>query len=170
MTFGELDEVTLEPERVELSNGMVVYLLEDTSLPLIEGFAYVRAPSLYDPEGKVGLAAMTADLLRTGGAGERSADEVDETLEFLAASVEGSASNNSATVSFSALSDNVDEVLEVFGDVLQRPQFAEERLELSARAYPRTDSPRERRPGRHRPARVRQARGGGAPGGRISNR
>ena len=130
MTFDELDEVTLEPERVELSNGMVVYLLEDASLPLIEGLAYVRAPSLYDPEGKIGLAAMTADLLRTGGAGERSADEVDETLEFLAASVEGSASNSAATVSFSALSDNVDEVLEVFGDVLQRPQFSEDRLEL----------------------------------------
>ncbi len=130
MTFGELDEVTLEPERVELSNGMVVYLLTDSSLPLTEGLAYVRAPSLYDPEGKIGLAAMTADLLRTGGAGERSADEVDETLEFLAASVEGSASNNSAAVSFSALSDNIDEVLEVFGDVLQRPQFSEDRLEL----------------------------------------
>ncbi len=130
MTFGELDEVTLEPERVELSNGMVAYLLEDASLPLIEGLAYVRAPSLYDPEGKVGLAAMTADLLRTGGAGERSADEVDETLEFLAASVEGSASNNSAAVSFSALSDTIDEVLAVFGDVLQRPQFAQDRLEL----------------------------------------
>ena len=69
MTFGELDEVTLEPERVELSNGMVVYLLEDPALPLIEGLAYVRAPSLYDPEGETGLAAVTADLLRTGGAG-----------------------------------------------------------------------------------------------------
>ena len=131
MTFEPLDEVTLEPERVELSNGVVVYLLSDTSLPLIEGLALVRAPSLYDPEGETGLAALTADLLRTGGAGERSADEVDETLEFLAASVEGSADNTSAAVSFSALSDNVDEVLEVFGDVLQRPQFAEERLELS---------------------------------------
>ena len=131
MTFGELDEVTLEPERVELSNGMVVYLLEDPALPLIEGLAYVRAPSLYDPEGETGLAAVTADLLRTGGAGERSAQEVDETLEFLAASVEGSASNNYANVSFSALSDTIDEVLAVFSDVLQRPQFAEDRLELS---------------------------------------
>jgi predicted Zn-dependent peptidase/uncharacterized coiled-coil protein SlyX len=120
-----------EPTRVELSNGIVLYLLEDHSLPLIDGVAYLDVGSLYEPEDKVGLADLTADVMRTGGAGGRSPDEIDEELEFLAASVEVSSSGLLTSVSFSSLVDNVEEVLEIFADVIMRPDFDEERLEVS---------------------------------------
>lgn len=130
----EFDPVSFsQPElrREALPNGLVVYLLEDPSLPLIDGAAFVKTGSLYDPEDKVSLAAMTANLMRTGGAGARTADELDGHLERLAASVEVVASDVFTTASFSSLTEAFDEVLPAFVDVLTEPTFAPERLELA---------------------------------------
>lgn len=118
-----------EPERYAFDNGLVVYLLEDRALPLIDGVAYVGAPSVFDPDNQVSLASITAAQLREGGAGGRGPDELDDALEFLAASVEASANDFFTSVSFSSLSDNIDEVLEVFADVLRAPEFDEGRLD-----------------------------------------
>lgn len=120
-----------EPERAVLSNGLVVYLLEDSSLPLVSGAAFVKTGSLYDPESKSSLAALTADLMRSGGSAGRSADEIDERLETLAASVEVSAADLYTTASFSSLTENVAEVLDIFAGVLAAPAFAPERIDLA---------------------------------------
>ena len=120
-----------EPTRAELSNGVVVYLLEDRTLPLVKGVAYVDAPGVLEPADKVGLASLTASLLREGGAGEYSPDELDEALETLAASVEATSNDFYASVSFDALSDNVDEVMTLWSDVLIRPSFDAGRLEVA---------------------------------------
>lgn len=122
-----------EPRQERLANGLVVYLLEDRALPLVQGVAYVKAPSLYDPEGKTGLAAMTAAMLREGGAGGTPPDELDARLEQLAAAVEASASEVLASVGFDALSDTLDEVLPLWRDVLVAPDFDAGRLEVLRR-------------------------------------
>ena len=119
-----------EPRRAVLGNGLVVHLAEDRSLPLVSGVAYVRAPGLYDPDDLAGLAAFTAGLLREGGAGGRSPAEIDLTLERLAASVEAGSSDVVASVSFSALSDTLDEVMPIWRDVLIAPDFDPERIEV----------------------------------------
>jgi zinc protease len=119
-----------EPRRETLSNGIEVFLMEDRTLPLIRGVAYVDAPTLFDPEGMAGLAAMTAALLREGGTEDLTPDQVDVTLETLAASVEASASEALASVSFDTLSDTAEQVLSVWRDVLVRPRFDERRLEV----------------------------------------
>lgn len=118
------------PRREVLSNGLVVHLAEDRTLPLVRGVAYVKAPGLYDPPEKVGLASFTADLLREGGAGGRAPEEIDEALEFLGASVEAQSGDVLASVSFSSLEENVDEVLPIWRDVLVAPDFAPERIEV----------------------------------------
>ncbi len=131
LEFSPVEYEAPVPTRHELSNGMVVYLLEDHTLPLINGAAYVKAGSFYDPEDQVGLASLTADLMRTGGAAGRSADELDETLESLAASVEVSAADLYTAASFSALRENIDEVLGVLEDVLTAPDFEQSRIEIA---------------------------------------
>ncbi|MEX2534122.1 MAG: pitrilysin family protein [Trueperaceae bacterium] len=122
-----------EPREARLHNGMIVYLLEDRTLPLVRGVAYVRAPSLYDPTEKAGLAAMTAALLREGGAGSVSADEMDIRLEQSAASVEARADSVLAAVTFDTLSDTLAEVLPLWRDVLVDPRFETERVEVHRR-------------------------------------
>ena len=131
LTFDAVSFKSPKPQRVVLSNGLVVYLLEDHSLPLVNGAAFVKTGSLYDPKAKSSLAELTADLMRSGGSAGRSADELDNRLETLAASVEVSAADIYTTASFSALTENITEVLGIFAGVLEKPTFAPERIKLA---------------------------------------
>ncbi len=130
MTFAPIDFTPLEPTRVELPNGITLYIAEDRSLPLISGAAFFKASSLYDPADKVGLSELTAIMLREGGAGELSPNDMDIKLETLAASIEASANPNFASVGFSSLTETIDEVLPLWIDTMQRPNFDERRLEV----------------------------------------
>jgi hypothetical protein len=56
-----------EPQRVELENGMVLYVLEDRELPVVNISAVIRVGSARDPEGREGLAELTTHVMRTGG-------------------------------------------------------------------------------------------------------
>jgi zinc protease len=130
MTFDPVDFTPPEPMKVELPNGITVYIAEDRSLPLISGVAYFRANALYDPADKVGLAELTATMLREGGAGDLSPTDMDTTLETLAASIEASADLNLASVGFSSLTETIDDVLPLWVDTVMQPQFDERRLEV----------------------------------------
>lgn len=130
LTFEPIEFTPITPTRLTLSNGITVYLSENHTLPLVDGVAYVDAKGVFDPADKIGLAAFTTNLLREGGAGGRSVEEIDARLEFLAASVEAGANDFYSSVSFSALSENVDEVLELWRDVLVDPQFDADRVEI----------------------------------------
>lgn len=114
-----------------LPNGMRLYLLENHELPLVSGFALVRTGNLFDPPDKIGLAGMTGTVLRTGGTKSKTGDELDEELENIAASVESGIGETSGRVSFSALRENIDEVLAVFKDVLTVPEFRQEKIDLA---------------------------------------
>ncbi len=131
LDFDTVEFAQPEVERAVLPNGLIVYMLEDHALPLVNGAAFVKTGSLYDPEDKISLASLTADLMRTGGSAGRTADELDERLENLAASVEVSASDLYTTASFSALTENLDEVLDLYAGVLSRPAFAQDRIDLA---------------------------------------
>jgi zinc protease len=119
-----------QPATVTLSNGMRVFLLEDHELPVIDGFALVRTGNLFDPPDKHGLGEITAEVMRAGGTHAKTGDQLDEELENVAASVESNLSETSATVSFSALKETVDPVLETFKGVLTEPEFRQDKIDL----------------------------------------
>jgi zinc protease len=119
------------PERVVLDNGLVVMLLEDHELPLVGATALVRAGAVLEPAEKVGTAQLTGEVLRTGGAGARSADELDDFLEGKAAVIESSIGTDSARATMSCLAQDFAPVLAAFADVLRRPLLPEDRLALA---------------------------------------
>ncbi|HKR80970.1 MAG TPA: hypothetical protein VJR69_14780, partial [Nitrospira sp.] len=80
LTFDTVESAPPEPDRVVLNNGMVIYLLEDHELPLITIGALMRTGSWLDPADKVGLAALTGTVMRTGGGGGFSAAQVEDEL------------------------------------------------------------------------------------------
>lgn len=132
LTYPRLPDFEIpQPERVVLDNGLVVMLLEDHELPLVEASARIRAGSSLDPADKVGLAQLTAEVMRTGGAGARSGDDLDDYLEAKAATIEAAASEDFVRASMSSLKEDFAEVLAAFADVLQRPRLPEDRLALA---------------------------------------
>ncbi|GEM82162.1 MAG: peptidase M16 [Meiothermus sp.] len=130
MQFQRLQPSAIQPTRAQLSNGLTVLLVEDRTLPFVNGRVYLRAGAIFEPEDKVGLSGIFSSVMRTGGAGERTPDQIDETLEALAASVSVNTDNLFTSVAFSTLSENLDQVLQIWADILVRPRFAQERIDL----------------------------------------
>lgn len=101
LEFEPLDFVPPKVERVVLENGMIVYILEDHSLPLFDLVARIRTGAVYEPPEKEGLANLAGHVMRSGGTVSMSADTINEELEFIAASVETSIDRESGTAALS---------------------------------------------------------------------
>jgi zinc protease len=147
LEFGPPPEIVLPPfERFELENGMVVYLMQDQELPLVSGTALIRTGDRWEPGNQTGLGQILGQVLRTGGTTLHSPNELNELLERRAASVETGVDTAAASASFNALSQDLDEVFELFAEVLRTPAFDPEQIELAKRQQAgaiarRNDSP-----------------------------
>jgi zinc protease len=132
LKFPPLRKITLpNPVTFELPNGMKVFLLENHELPLVSGTALVRTGNLFDPPGKQGVADITGMVMRTGGSGGKTGEQLDAELENIAASVESRIGETSGSVSFSCLKENTAEVLGIFKDVLSAPEFRQDQVDLA---------------------------------------
>lgn len=118
------------PRRVELSNGMVIFLQEDRELPVIDGIVRIRGGSRDEPAEKIGLASMYAEVWRTGGTKNKTGDELDDFLEAHAARVEASDGLDSTALSWSTLKENFDQVFPVVLDLLEHPEFRQDKIDL----------------------------------------
>jgi predicted Zn-dependent peptidase len=117
--------------RVLLKNGLVVYISEDRALPLVNISLSVRVGSWLEPAGKEGLAGFTGAQMRRGGTKSLTAEQLDERLDFLAAQVSTGIGPTSGSASLNCLSDNLDEALALFVEMLREPRFQEDRLALA---------------------------------------
>lgn len=134
LNFAPLAEVQIPKyTRYKLNNGMVVYLMEDHELPLVGGTALVRTGDRLEPADKIGLAGITGQVMRTGGTTVHSGDELNQLLEQRAASVETGIDTTSGSASFSALSRDLDTVFDLFAEVIQKPAFAQDKLDFAKR-------------------------------------
>ncbi|MGH9522663.1 MAG: M16 family metallopeptidase, partial [Terriglobales bacterium] len=120
-----------QPKRIELSNGMVIFLQEDHELPFISGSATVRGGSRSVPADKAGLMDIYGEVWRTGGTAKMTGDQMDDFLAARAAHVETGAGAASTSVSFNCLKDNLNEVFPIFLELLRNPAFRQEKIDLS---------------------------------------
>ncbi len=120
-----------QPKRVQLSNGMVIFLQEDHELPLIDGSMRIRGGSVSEPASKVGLTDIYSEVWRTGGTKTQTGDQLDDFLEVRAAKVETGGGPDSTSISFSCLKGDLDDVFKVFVDVLQHPEFRDDKIDIA---------------------------------------
>jgi zinc protease len=118
------------PRRVALPNGMVLFLQEDHELPLIDGVIRIRGGRRDDPAAKIGLSGIYAETWRTGGTKTKTGDQLDDFLETRAAQVEAGAGADSTSLSWSSLKGDFDQVFAVVLDVLQHPEFRQDKIDL----------------------------------------
>ncbi len=131
LTFPPLTFTPPEIERHTLENGMKIFLVEDHEFPTVSIYALVRTGQIYEPKEKTGLATLLAEVMRTGGTTTRSPEDVSETLDFLAASVDVDINDESGSVELWTLKKNLATSLGLFADIMRNPAFAPKKFELA---------------------------------------
>jgi zinc protease len=120
-----------QPKRIELPNGMIVFLQEDHELPIIDGSTRIRGGETSVAPSKVGLTDIYGEVWRTGGTKTQTGDQLDDFLEQRAAKVETGGEGESTSASFSCLKEDFDDVFRVFVDLLIHPEFRKEKIEIA---------------------------------------
>ena len=120
-----------QPKRIQLPNGMVIFLQEDHELPTIDATARIRDGSRREPVEKIGLVDLYGEVWRTGGTKSQTGDQLDDYLEIRAAKVETGGGGDSTSISLSCLKPDFDDVFKVFVDLLQHPEFRDDKLDLA---------------------------------------
>src|SRR6187549_4309367 len=69
-----------------LANGLPVWIVEMSKVPVVQINLIVRAGAAADPAGKYGLASFTAAMLDEG-AGSRNALDLADAIEFLGVNI-----------------------------------------------------------------------------------
>jgi len=132
LVFGELkfDAPEAAKYRHELPGGVVAYVVEEHALPLVKLTAIFRTGAFREPEGRTGLAALTATMLRKGGTASLTPEQFDEKVDFLAAQIGSSAGDVRATASLDVITPALGEGLDLFFEMLTAPRFDAARLEI----------------------------------------
>ena len=120
-----------QPKRIQLANGMVIFLMEDHELPLVRGTAIIRGGARDVPANKAGLLNIYTSSWRTGGTASKTGDELDQFLEARAARVETGGDVGFTSVTLDVLKNDFDTVFPIWLDVLRNPAFREDKITLA---------------------------------------
>ncbi|HEY0095662.1 MAG TPA: pitrilysin family protein [Archangium sp.] len=112
------------------SSGLKVLAAQRGVLPLVAMRLVIRAGSSVDPADKHGLSDFTARLMRRGTA-KLSADELDETIEFVGASFSVGSSEDVLSLFVTTPAEHFPEMLSVLGQLVREPSFPEREVELA---------------------------------------
>ena len=115
-------------ERFELSNGLPVLFVEKPGVPLAQVNLLVKGGAVADPDGKGGLASLTADMMDEG-AGDLSALELADAVDYLGIDLSTGADLGSLQVQLHTPVSKLDAALALMADVALRPTFPEADLE-----------------------------------------
>ena len=132
LTFPVFEFQPPKPEqyRVQLKSGPVAYIVSDHELPLINLTIMVHTGDWVEPEGKEGLTDLCGGLLTRSGIESKTAQELEERLAFLAANLGSGIGGAQGTVSLNLLSKDIDEGLKILREVLTKPRFQQDRIDL----------------------------------------
>ena len=107
-------------DKSTLPNGLRVWTVHHTQVPLVAFTLLIRRGASSDPAGKEGLAAVTADMLDEGS-GDRSAIESHEALARLGAQFDTDIGSDATVTSVTVLSRFTRRALDLLSDVVVRP-------------------------------------------------
>ena len=113
--------------RRTLSNGLELLVAERHELPILTLELVVKGGEGLVPDGKEGLASLTAELL-TEGTKSRDSLKLAGELSEIGASIDANGKLESSTVSLTTLTKHTAKALDLYTDVLLNPGFPEDAL------------------------------------------
>jgi zinc protease len=105
-----------------LANGVSVWFVPQTQVPLASVNLVIPRGAATDPAGKAGTTALMADLLDEG-AGGQSALALGEAFQRLGTDYEASVGTDSVTLGVHLLADQLEPTLDLLATVAFRPDF-----------------------------------------------
>jgi zinc protease len=111
-------------ERHRLSNGLEVFLVRHSELPVVNMNLIIKSGAASDPENLPGAASLTADLLDEGTK-TRNALDISNALAGIGARLGVGAGWDSTTADLTTLTRHLDRALDIYADVLLNPAFPE---------------------------------------------
>lgn len=127
----KVPQVGAEVKRLVLDNGLILYLYEDTTLPLFNVNTIIRCGSIFDPIEKNGISRIVGTVMRTGGTTSITGDSLNTLLEFIGGSLEISIDAESGSASLGILSKDIDLGLKLYADLLRNPAFPQDEIDLA---------------------------------------
>ncbi|MEQ1607016.1 MAG: pitrilysin family protein [Pyrinomonadaceae bacterium] len=121
-----------KPFETTLDIGLRVVIVENERLPLVSYRLAFESGDINDPEGRTGLTSAMTSML-TEGTEDYSSLQLAEKIERLGSSIGASASDDFTIVSASALSLYSSEILHLLAEIVLRPTFPENELDLYRR-------------------------------------
>ncbi|HEY8520344.1 MAG TPA: pitrilysin family protein [Gammaproteobacteria bacterium] len=117
-----------EIKRAKLSNGIDLIVAERHAVPVVWFSLQMNAGYAADQFAKPGTASLAMEMLDEGTR-SRNALEISDELARLGATLSTGSNLDYSAVSLSALTENLDESLEIYADVILNPVFDERELE-----------------------------------------
>jgi zinc protease len=120
-----------QPKRIELKNGIVLFLEEDHELPFVSGSVFIPGGERDVEPGRAGLISLYGQTWRTSGTAKMDGDAMDDFLETRAASIETGGGTDSTSLGWESLKADADPVFSLAMDLLFHPKWSEEKLALA---------------------------------------
>jgi zinc protease len=120
-----------QPKRIELKNGIILFLQEDHELPFISGSVLIPGGSRDEDLAKTGFIGIYGQAWRTSGTAKMDGDALDDLLEAKAAHIETSGDEDSTTIEWDSLKGDADQVFSLAMDLFLHPKFSAEKLQLA---------------------------------------
>ncbi|WP_334059356.1 M16 family metallopeptidase [Alteromonas sp. S005] len=127
------DSIEITPPKVwqsTTSSGIGVTGISNDEVPLVAFELQLEGGMLLDPENKAGTANLLAETLLKGTA-NKTAQQLEQEIELLGASLDASASETALTISGTVLSKHYGKLIELVSEVILSPRFDEKEFELA---------------------------------------
>jgi zinc protease len=118
----------IEIKRMTLSNGAVLLVSPSHQLPMVTISIAFDAGARRDPEGKAGLASLTAASL-TQGTKELSEQQFNQKVDFMGSSVGVSADRDYSVAGMTSLSKYLNDTFTLLAGVLENPGLRDSDIE-----------------------------------------
>ena len=120
------------PHQATLANGLRVIVFEDQRLPLVSFRLALNCGDINDPADATGMTSAMTSMLSEGTQNYTSL-QLAEKVERLGSGISASSSDDFTIISASALSLYSSEILGLLAEVVLRPTFPEDELDLYRR-------------------------------------
>ena len=116
--------------RVQISEKVTGYVIENRSLPLIHFNIFFEEPHVTDSLQNKAANELLSFMFRRGGSEKLSPQVLDDSLEFIAASLAGSVGTFTSAISVECMTKDFPQLMELAKEVFLHPAFDSSALEI----------------------------------------